>query len=123
VLAGTVRRGDVLARLGGDEFGIVAVGATPEQAGELVAHAERAMAAAGVAGSFGHAPYSVVTGFPGAWQAADEADVRTEATPTGRRPPARLGPGPPHPQEAGPAAARPAPPAVAPPHAPSALHV
>lgn len=73
MLAGTVRRGDVLARLGGDEFGIVAVGATPEQAGELVAHAERAMAAAGVAGSFGHAPYSVVTGFPGAWQAADEA--------------------------------------------------
>ncbi|MCU1625183.1 MAG: diguanylate cyclase with sensor [Pseudonocardia sp.] len=55
VLAGTVRKGDVLARLGGDEFGVVAVGATPEQAGELVARAERAMAAAGVAGSFGHA--------------------------------------------------------------------
>ncbi|MCW0216273.1 MAG: GGDEF domain-containing protein [Pseudonocardia sp.] len=73
VLARSIRRGDVLARLGGDEFGIVAVGATPDQAGELVARAERAMAAAGVAGSFGHAPYTVITGFPGAWQAADEA--------------------------------------------------
>jgi diguanylate cyclase (GGDEF)-like protein len=73
VLARTVRDGDVLARLGGDEFGVVAVGATVDQAGELVARAECAMRSAGVAGSFGFAPYSVVTGFPGAVKAADSA--------------------------------------------------
>lgn len=72
-LADAVRGGDVLARLGGDEFGIIAVGATPELASELVARAEWAMRDAGVAGSFGLAPYSVVSGFPGAWKAADEA--------------------------------------------------
>jgi diguanylate cyclase (GGDEF)-like protein len=73
VLAGTVRDGDVLARLGGDEFGIVAVGATPEQAREMVVRADRAMRLSGVTGSFGFAPYSVVSGFPGAWEAADQA--------------------------------------------------
>ena len=73
VLARTVRGSDVLARLGGDEFGIVAPGMTPEQAGKLVARADRAMRSSGVAGSFGYAPYSVVTGFPGAVQAADSA--------------------------------------------------
>jgi hypothetical protein len=31
------------------------------------------MLSSGVAGSFGFAPYSVVTGFPGAVQAADSA--------------------------------------------------
>ena len=73
VLASTVRQGDVLARLGGDEFGIVAVGATPEQASEMVLRADRAMRLSGVTGSFGFAPYSVVSGFPGAWEAADQA--------------------------------------------------
>jgi diguanylate cyclase (GGDEF)-like protein len=73
VLATSVRHGDVLARLGGDEFGIVAVGATPEQAHEMVVRADRAMRLSGVTGSFGFAPYSVVTGFPGAWEAADQA--------------------------------------------------
>ncbi|GAA2557247.1 sensor domain-containing diguanylate cyclase [Pseudonocardia hydrocarbonoxydans] len=72
-LSGCLRGGDVLARLGGDEFGMLAVGATPEQTARLVGRMERALAAAGVSGSFGHAPYSVVAGFPGAWQAADEA--------------------------------------------------
>jgi diguanylate cyclase (GGDEF)-like protein len=72
-LAATVRAGDVLARLGGDEFGVIAVGATPDQAASFVARAEAALAAAGVSGSFGHAPYSIVAGFPGAWKAADEA--------------------------------------------------
>jgi diguanylate cyclase (GGDEF)-like protein len=73
VLAETFREGDVLARLGGDEFGVVAVGVTADQGGELVGRAERAMAAAGVSGSFGLAPYTVVSGFPGAWQQADAA--------------------------------------------------
>ena len=73
VLAGICRPGDVLARLGGDEFGIVAVGATVAEAEEMVVRMERALRSAAVSGSFGHAPYSVVTGFPGAWQAADTA--------------------------------------------------
>jgi diguanylate cyclase (GGDEF)-like protein len=73
VLAETVRAGDVLARLGGDEFGIVAVGATVGHGRELVGRAERAMAAAGIAGSFGLAPYAVVGGFAEAWRQADEA--------------------------------------------------
>lgn len=73
VLSRTVREADVLARLGGGEFGIVAPGVTPEQAGELVARADRALRSSGVSGSFGFAPYSVVTGFPGAVQAADSA--------------------------------------------------
>jgi diguanylate cyclase (GGDEF)-like protein len=68
-----VRQGDVLARLGGDEFGVIAVGATPEQAREMVQRADESMRTSGVAGSFGFAPYTVVSGFPGAWQAADEA--------------------------------------------------
>ena len=72
-LASTVRSGDVLARLGGDEFGVIAVGCTPEQGAELVVRASHALSAAGVSGSFGHAPYSIVAGFPGAWRAADEA--------------------------------------------------
>ncbi|RZT86681.1 diguanylate cyclase (GGDEF)-like protein [Pseudonocardia sediminis] len=72
-LAGVVRSSDVLARLGGDEFGIIAVGATEEQGLRLVERASGALAAAGVEGSFGHAPYSVVAGFPGAVQAADRA--------------------------------------------------
>lgn len=73
VLAATARSGDVLARLGGDEFGIVAIGASTAEAEKLVLRMEQALQRAGVAGSFGHAPYSVVSGFPGAWQAADQA--------------------------------------------------
>lgn len=68
-----VRQGDVLARLGGDEFGVVMIGAHPEHAGKLVERMKAALQAEGVSGSFGHAPYTVVAGFPGAWRAADEA--------------------------------------------------
>jgi diguanylate cyclase (GGDEF)-like protein len=85
VLARTVRGSDVLARLGGDEFGIVAPGMTPEQAGKLVARADRAMRSSGVAGSFGFAPYSVVTGFPGAVQAADSAMYEQKRARRGQR--------------------------------------
>lgn len=73
VMSAVMRPGDVLARLGGDEFGIVAVGATTAQAEHMIGRMQQALIEAGVSGSFGHAPYSVVTGFPGAWQAADEA--------------------------------------------------
>ncbi len=72
-LAAARRAGDVLARLGGDEFGIVAVGADTDQARQLVVRMTDALDRAGVSGSFGHAPYTVVTGFPGAWKAADIA--------------------------------------------------
>lgn len=77
-LARTVRDGDVLARLGGDEFGVVAVGADATRADELVTRLSDALADAGVSGSFGHAPYTVVAGFPGAWAAADEAMYATK---------------------------------------------
>ena len=40
---------------------------------EMVVRADRAMHLSGATGSFGFAPYSVVTGFPGAWEAADQA--------------------------------------------------
>jgi diguanylate cyclase (GGDEF)-like protein len=73
VMSAVLRPGDVLARLGGDEFGIVAVGAGTTQAERMIGRMQQALIEAGVSGSFGHAPYSVVTGFPGAWQAADEA--------------------------------------------------
>ena len=72
-LESTVRQGDVLARLGGDEFGVIAVGATPEQAREIVERADEAMRTSGIAGSIGFAPYTVVSGFPGAFEAADRA--------------------------------------------------
>ena len=51
----------------------MAVGATMALAEDLVERMQQALRAAGVSGSFGHAPYSVVSGFPGAWQAADKA--------------------------------------------------
>jgi diguanylate cyclase (GGDEF)-like protein len=72
-LESAVRQGDVLARLGGDEFGVIAVGATPDQAREIVERADEAMRTSGTAGSFGFAPYTVVSGFPGAFEAADRA--------------------------------------------------
>jgi diguanylate cyclase (GGDEF)-like protein len=72
-LAAATRSADILARIGGDEFGIVLSGAGVEQADVLVDRMQLALHEAGIAGSFGHAPYTVVTGFPGAWQAADEA--------------------------------------------------
>ena len=86
VLTATARPGDILSRLGGDEFGIVAVGATTAQAADLVGRMENALQEAGVSGSFGHAPYSVVTGFPGAWQAADEAMYVQKKQRRGTRP-------------------------------------
>jgi diguanylate cyclase len=90
VLERVFRAGDVLARLGGDEFGVVVVGATREEGLSLVERAERAMEEAGVSGSFGLAPYTVVSGFPGAWQLADSAMYerkRLRRGRPGRRPP------------------------------------
>ncbi len=72
-LRDTARSTDVVARLGGDEFGVVATNTSPDDTRALVVRLQAALSAAGVAGSFGHAPYTIVSGFPGAWKAADEA--------------------------------------------------
>ncbi len=71
ILLGVCRASDVVARLGGDEFGVIAVGADPEQAKVLLQRLDQRLTAAGVSGSLGYAPFSVVAGFPGAQQAAD----------------------------------------------------
>jgi diguanylate cyclase len=73
VLRSVSRTTDVLARLGGDEFAVLVVGADPAQAAELAQRMEEALDHHGVGGSVGHAPYSIVAGFPGALQAADTA--------------------------------------------------
>jgi diguanylate cyclase (GGDEF)-like protein len=73
VLAATVRAGDVAARLGGDEFGIIAVGASPSQTGELVTRLEDALRYAGIEACAGYAPYHPESGFSVAWDAADHA--------------------------------------------------
>lgn len=73
VLAATVRAGDVVARLGGDEFGIIAVGASPTQTGELVTRLENALRHAGIEACAGYAAYQRASGFSVAWDAADRA--------------------------------------------------
>jgi diguanylate cyclase (GGDEF)-like protein len=73
VLAATVRAGDVVARLGGDEFGIIAVGASPSQACELVTRLEDALRYAGIEACTGYAPYHPTSGFSAAWDKADHA--------------------------------------------------
>lgn len=63
----------VVARLGGDEFGILLRQTGVDDAQELVDSVYAHLDDAGVAGSIGWAPYTVVKGFPGALRAADEA--------------------------------------------------
>lgn len=72
-LRATTRSTDIVARLGGDEFGVVATNTTPEDTPALVVRLQEALFVAGVSGSFGHAPHTIVSGFPGAWKAADDA--------------------------------------------------
>lgn len=68
-----IRPGDILARLGGDEFGVVVLAVDGVTMDKMLGRLQWALEAAGVVGSFGSAPITVVTGFPGAWQAADSA--------------------------------------------------
>ena len=81
-LAATVRAADVVARLGGDEFGIIAVGASPTQTGELVTRLENALRYAGIEACAGYAPYHRASGFSVAWDAADHAMYERKRLPT-----------------------------------------
>ena len=72
-LAESLPEYDYIARIGGDEFGIMATETTPEQTTKVVARINAAFEAAGVAGAIGAAPYTIVAGFPGAFEAADKA--------------------------------------------------
>jgi len=73
VISECVRDTDVAARLGGDEFGVIAGNAVPSDCDALVSRILDGFHSAGVSGSIGHAAYTVVAGFPGAFAAADEA--------------------------------------------------
>ena len=73
VIRDTIRDCDIAARLGGDEFGIIASNVVPADCDVLVARILEGFHDAGVSGSIGHAAYTVVAGFPGAFVAADES--------------------------------------------------
>lgn len=72
-LGSALRPTDVLARLGGDEFGLILPGITEAAAEGRLGRLHAALDAAGVAGSVGWAPITIVSGFPSAVEAADEA--------------------------------------------------
>lgn len=72
-LRSAVRTSDPTARLGGDEFGVLMAGCTEDRAAERVGLITAALHEAGVAGSIGWAPLSVLSGFPAALAAADAA--------------------------------------------------
>ena len=71
-LRGVLPGSGALARLGGDEFAMVLCDDV-DRARETVGRLEAALDAAGVLGSFGFAPYRIVSGFPGAVAEADAA--------------------------------------------------
>lgn len=73
VLATSVRDSDVVARMGGDEFGILMRGCDERAAGRRVTTLYDALTDAGVAGSIGWAPITVLRGFPAALADADQA--------------------------------------------------
>jgi diguanylate cyclase len=73
LLKRTVRAGDLVARLGGDEFGVLVTHSTPEETTVLAERLRAALQGEGIASSIGHAPYTFVAGFPGAWEEADAA--------------------------------------------------
>ena len=72
-LVGSVKARDAVARLGGDEFAVLLRGCTEVDAAVAVERIYAALAAAGVAGSVGWAPITVLRGFPAALAEADAA--------------------------------------------------
>lgn len=72
-LCRAVRDRDVPARLGGDEFGVLMRGCSEIDAVSVVTRIYAEFEAAGVAGSVGWAPITVLKGFPAALAEADAA--------------------------------------------------
>ena len=78
-LSQSVKGSDVVARLGGDEFGVLLRGCTEVQAGAAIDRIYGALSVAGVAGSIGWAPITVLRGFPAALAEADNAMYAAKA--------------------------------------------
>jgi diguanylate cyclase (GGDEF)-like protein len=78
-LLDSVKESDVVARLGGDEFAILLRGCTEAQAETAIDRIYGALADAGVAGSIGWAPITVLKGFPTALAEADAAMYAAKA--------------------------------------------
>lgn len=78
-LRSTVRENDVVARLGGDEFGVLLVDCTEAEAEGVVQRIYVDFEEAGVAGSVGWAPITVLKGFPAALAEADAAMYAAKA--------------------------------------------
>lgn len=72
-LRASVCSGDVVARLGGDEFGVLLRSCDEAAAVGRVQEMYQAQDDAGVAGSVGWAPFTVLRGFPAALAEADHA--------------------------------------------------
>jgi diguanylate cyclase (GGDEF)-like protein len=73
VIAAAKRATDVVARLGGDEFGVLAVECDADAAAVLADRMSRALAAAGIRASVGHATRVPAAGLDSAWRRADAA--------------------------------------------------
>jgi diguanylate cyclase (GGDEF)-like protein len=78
-LASCLRPEDTIARLGGDEFGVLLRGCTEVGAGAAIDRIYGALSVAGVAGSIGWAPITVLRGFPAALAEADNAMYAAKA--------------------------------------------
>lgn len=75
-----VRQEDLTARLGGDEFGVLMRGCTELEAEDAVTRIYDEFELAGVAGSVGWAPITVLRGFPAALAEADDAMYAAKST-------------------------------------------
>jgi diguanylate cyclase (GGDEF)-like protein len=78
-LSQSVKGSDVVARLGGDEFGVLLRKCTEVEAGAAIDRIYTALGDAGVAGSIGWAPITVLRGFPAALAQADNAMYAAKA--------------------------------------------